>query len=118
MYCQVKCNAKCKLLGGLEQKIIDALWLAGQPLKPAEVQNRLDRKYSYTTVMTVLKRLSDKKIVKRELNKRVFYYYPSQDKETFTRECLADLFERLFQAYGPQVSDCFYESAKKAGIKT
>lgn len=118
MNCQVKCRQKCQLLGSLEQKIIEVLWNAKNPLKPAEVLIKIEGEYSYTTIMTVLKRMSLKGILKRELNGKVYFYSPLKIKETFVADCLNDLFARPFDCYGQAVVDSFYSSAKKANIKT
>jgi predicted transcriptional regulator len=88
------------MLGGLEQKAMDALWSTNEPLKPADVQAKIEGEYAYTTIMTTLKRLHDKKIVKRKLVGNVYFYLPTQDKVTFASACLDDLFNRLFESYG------------------
>lgn len=118
MNCNCHCTGKCKLLGGLEQKIMDTLWASPVPLKPSEVLHKLDRKYAYTTVMTVLKRMSDKKILKRQAQGRVFFYQPTQDKKSFATACLDDLFQRLFLSYGELTVDSFLSVAKKSKIST
>jgi len=93
------------MLGGLEQRIMDSLWASPDPLKPADVKAKLEGDYAYTTIMTVLKRMADKKLVKRVLRGNVYFYSPAQDKAAFACECLDSLFERLFSSYGDQVID-------------
>jgi len=100
MNCNCHCNGKCKLLGGLEHKIMDILWEAGTELKPAQVKKLIKDKYAYTTIMTVLKRMSDKKLVSRVLRGNAFYYKALQNKSDFAADCLDDLFLRLAQSYG------------------
>lgn len=89
-----------KLLGSLEQKIMDVLWLSDSPLKPAEVLQKLKGKYAYTTIMTELKRMYDKKILSRKLTGRVFYYSPLKSKETVAKGCLCGHFGDLVSSYG------------------
>jgi predicted transcriptional regulator len=48
------------ILGELEQKVMDIMWAREDSLKPAEVLESLNSDLAYTTVMTILKRLSDK----------------------------------------------------------
>jgi len=105
------------MLGGLEQKIMEALWSSDVPLKPSEVLTRVDGGQAYTTIMTVLKRMTDKKIVKREMKNRVFYYEAAQDKSEFASGALNDLFERLFSAYGEHTITAFKKTAKNHGLK-
>ncbi len=117
MNCNCNCNGKCKMLGGLEQKVMEALWSSDTPLKPSEVLVKVNGDHAYTTIMTVLKRITDKKIVKRELKNRVYYYQATVDKCTFAADSLEDLFERLFSSYGDHTVTAFQKTAKKHGIK-
>lgn len=116
MNCECKCTAKCKLLGGLEQKIMDILWSTDAPLKPSDVQKQLNGKYAYTTVMTVLKRMADKKLVKRKLKGNVYFYTPTSSKGEFANTALDDLFIRLFASYGDYAVASFKKVAKASGI--
>jgi len=95
---------------------MDALWSSEKPLKPAEVLAQLKGEYAYTTIMTVLKRMTDKKLVKRHLSGNVYLYSPLQDKATFASACLDDLFLRLFNAYGDYTVASFKKIAKQSGV--
>lgn len=117
MNCDCHCNGKCKMLGGLEQKIMEVLWSSSLPLKPSEVLAKIDGTNAYTTIMTVLKRMTDKKIVKRELKNRVFYYRAVEEKCDYASSALEDLFERLFSAYGEHTITAFKKTAKNHGFK-
>ena len=119
MNCKCHCNGKCQLLGGLEQKIMETLWSSAEPLKPAQVLEKLKGDdYAYTTVMTVLKRMSDKKLITRQLKGNVYLYQATTDKATFASTCLDDLFARLFEAYGESVPTSFKKvSAQQSGHK-
>jgi predicted transcriptional regulator len=108
----MNCQCKCKLLGVLEQKIMEVLWTSITPLKPSQVLPQLDKKYAYTTVMTVLKRMSDKKILKRVKQANSYIYSPILSKNVFVKDCLDDLINRLHQSYGDIVSDRFLAYAK------
>ena len=81
MSCNCNCNSKCGLLGGLEQKIMDVLWLSSVPLKPADVKEKIAGDSAYTTIMTVLKRMADKKLLSRKKISNVFVYAPLTDKK-------------------------------------
>jgi predicted transcriptional regulator len=104
------------MLGGLEQKIMETLWASVEPLKPAQVLEKLSGTYAYTTVMTVLKRMSDKKLITRKPKGNAFLYSPITDKDTFAAQCLDDLFARLFDSYGEHTVVSFKKTAKKVGI--
>jgi len=105
------------MLGGLEQKIMEVLWSSSTPLKPSEVLAKIDKGHAYTTIMTVLKRMTDKKLVKRKLQGNAFFYTFVEDKTTFACSALEDLFERLFFAYGEHTTVSFKKIAKNHGIK-
>lgn len=65
-----------RAFGELEGEVLAALWAAGQPLVPAEVQSAVGGDLAYTTVMTILVRLHDKGVIEREKVGRAFAYRP------------------------------------------
>ncbi|HEX8923587.1 MAG TPA: BlaI/MecI/CopY family transcriptional regulator [Patescibacteria group bacterium] len=103
---------KTELLGCLEKRIIDILWEAGEALKPADVQAKLGDNHAYTTVMTILKRLSDKGILKRQLVGKVYFYYPSTSKQEFIKNNLSDIYGNLVDSYGKLAISQFVDSLK------
>lgn len=62
--------------GELEGAVLAALWAAGRPLIPAEVQEAVGSDLAYTTVMTILVRLHDKGVIEREKVGRAYAYRP------------------------------------------
>jgi predicted transcriptional regulator len=64
--------------GALEAEVLDALWDAGIPLTPAQLQETLGGNLAYNTVHTVLTRLCDKGIVTRTRRAGRTAYQPSQ----------------------------------------
>jgi predicted transcriptional regulator len=105
------------MLGTLEQKIMEILWNSEVSLKPSQVLEKLNHRYKYTTIMTVLKRMYDKHLLIREQKMNAFYYYPSKDKEVFAAECLDKLFNRLFSDYKLYVVERFKIAAENHQIK-
>lgn len=110
------CHSKCKLLGGLEQQIMDILWSSTAPLRPSQVLRQLHGDHAYTTVMTVLKRMFDKNLVARQKIGNAFLYSAIEDKATYACSCLDDLFERLFTSYGSYVTDSLNRVARRLKI--
>ncbi|MBP9818225.1 BlaI/MecI/CopY family transcriptional regulator [Candidatus Shapirobacteria bacterium] len=96
---------------------MNILWSVDKPLKPAEVLKEMKGDYAYTTIMTVLKRLADKKLVYRVSQANTFVYTPIQCKSAFACDCLGDLFDRLFETFGPDVVTHFKTSASRSGFK-
>lgn len=60
--------------------MLAALWAAGEPLTPGEMQRRLGGKLAYTTVMTTLSRLHEKGAVSRRRAGRAYAYTPKLDQ--------------------------------------
>ena len=63
-------------LGGLEQEVLKQLWKADEPLAPGEVLAKLPGELAYSTVMTILTRLWEKGLAKRERRGRAYTYSP------------------------------------------
>lgn len=80
-------------LGALESTVLEALSRAGEPLSVRDVQSQLPRKgeLAYTTVLTVLDRLHEKGLVRREKRGRAFYYEPLVTSEQWRGQRAAKL---------------------------
>jgi len=63
----------------------------------ADVRAMLGRPLAYTTVMTVLDRMSTKGVVERRKNGRAYSYSPVLDVESARQEALARLLVNLFE---------------------
>lgn len=99
-----------ELLGDLEQKIMKVIWESDTPLKPSEVLERLDEGYAYTTVMTVLKRLNDKGLLKRVKKGKAYLYQSSEKKENFAKSRLKKLFASVLGTYNELAITQFVDS--------
>ncbi|WP_225833645.1 BlaI/MecI/CopY family transcriptional regulator [Streptomyces sp. NK08204] len=65
--------------GELEASVMAALWAAGTPQTPGQVQLSLGAGLARTTVTTILARLHDKGVVERERQGRGYAYYPARE---------------------------------------
>ncbi len=77
------------VLGELENAVMELLWSHRAPMSVRDVHDALvrQRDLAYTTVMTVLDRLSKKGIANRELDGRAWLYSPARSRvELFTSE--------------------------------
>lgn len=79
---------------------MNVLWEAKEPLKPAEVLEKLCDNYAYTTVMTILKRLAERKILKRKMEGKAFLYSPVSNRKEFVETNLKDIYGDLVGSYG------------------
>lgn len=61
--------------GALEREVLGVLWDSdGMAMTPTDVLERVDGHLAYTTVMTVLSRLHDKGLTRRERRGRAYAY--------------------------------------------
>ncbi|MDO0929141.1 BlaI/MecI/CopY family transcriptional regulator [Streptomyces sp. TG1A-8] len=70
--------------GELEASVMAALWAAGAPRTPGQVQLSLGTGLARTTVTTILTRLHDKGVVARQRQGRGYAYFPVQDAQGLT----------------------------------
>lgn len=76
-------------MGELEAAVMNVLWEAGTPLTVREVLTDLtDRTPAYTTVMTVLDRLTKKDMAQRERDGRAWRYTPVRSREEMTASAM------------------------------
>lgn len=79
-----------KTLGELERAVMERLWSADRAMSVREVHSALgsERDLAYTTVMTVLDRLSKKSVVTRERDGRAWIYRPVQSRESMVADIM------------------------------
>lgn len=87
--------------GALESAVLAVLWDASGPLSPGEVRERLAHtqpadaaELSYSTVVTILTRLHDKRALSRERDGRAFRYAPVADEAGLAARRLSQLLDR------------------------
>jgi len=84
-------------LGPLEERLLSALWEAGN----ATVRELVDGScgdLAYTTVMTTLDRLFKKNLLTRTVEGRAFRYRPQFSREELHREVAGEAFRQLLDA--------------------
>lgn len=81
-------------LGELERAVMDVLWAHEEALSVRAVHAALaDRDLAYTTVMTVLTRLTAKNVVRREREGRAWLYAPAASRDTYVAELMLEALE-------------------------
>jgi predicted transcriptional regulator len=71
-----------RVLGGLEAAVMEAVWRLGEA-RVADVCAELGREANYKTVMTVMNRLVDKRLLVRRRQSRAFAYRAAESREAF-----------------------------------
>ena len=70
--------------GDLKQQVLTLLLASDVPMTPAQVRDAIDAELAYTTVMTVLNRLSDQGLVARRRSGRAYAYTAVVDRAEVT----------------------------------
>ncbi|MCY1138090.1 BlaI/MecI/CopY family transcriptional regulator [Actinoplanes sp. Pm04-4] len=68
--------------GSLEAEVMGVLWSAQRPLTATEVQQALGGGLAYNTVQTILIRLHEKDVLRRQRAGRSHAYWPAEDAAT------------------------------------
>lgn len=92
-------------LGELEAKIMEVVWT----LKKASVRDVLnnlkcEKKLAYTTIMTVMSRLYDKNILRREFKNDAYIYVPILDQKSFEVSISKRIINNLISNFGKEVA--------------
>lgn len=91
-----------QLLGELEAPIMRLMWERGS----ASVRDILDalgaqgRALAYTTVLTVMGRLTEKSLLKRQRHGKMHVYRPTTTQEGFLRQAAAKRVQALVADFG------------------
>jgi predicted transcriptional regulator len=90
-----------KILGDLETDVMEAVWAAGEATV-RDVHERLNaahRELAYTTVMTVMSRLSEKGLLDKQKDGAAYVYVPAMSKEEFTRRTVGTVLSELLEDF-------------------
>jgi len=100
-----------KILGELESEIMEIIWSRGQATV-RDVFNILCQKrdIAYTTVKTVMERLSAKRLLNQSKQSNAFVYIPSLSKESFTRSTIKEVLAGLLEDFYEPVTTQFVDS--------
>jgi predicted transcriptional regulator len=97
--------------GTLESEVMGVLWARAEPMTASEVQNAVGGELAYNTVQTILIRLHEKQLVRRERAGRGHVYWPVEDAATAAaaqmRAALADRPDRqaVLQQFAASLDD-------------
>jgi predicted transcriptional regulator len=103
-----------KLLGELEAEIMDLLWAEDGVVMVRDVLTKLNRKrerpIAYTTVMTIMARLTEKGLLQRTLVGKTHEYRVAQTREEFLRRASGRIVEDLLADFGEVAIAGFVEA--------
>ncbi len=81
-------------MGSLEAAVLDVLWDCDEALKPGHVLERLEiePEVTYSTVLTILRRLWKKRLVTRTRDGKAYLYRPTRTREEQVAMTMAEAF--------------------------
>lgn len=90
-----------KLLGELENAIMDILWVQGEAtVRQVLAELNRTRSLAYTTVLTVMSRLVDKGLLKQNKTGRAHLYRPAMSREAYAAETAGQVIRSLVEDFG------------------
>ena len=91
-----------KVLGTLETEVMEIIWHAEKPISVSEVVTLLKQKreIAYTTVMTIMMRLSEKGLLKRTPSGKAYLYKPAVSKDAFLTRISRQIIKNIVSTFG------------------
>lgn len=108
-------NNPSKFLGQLEKEVMDVVWASSEPITVRTVFETISkkRKIAYTTVMTIMGRLSKKGLLKQEVAGKTYHYEARYSKETFLTKLSRQILKNLSSSFGDAAIASFTQELEK-----
>lgn len=100
-----------RVLGSLEERLMELIWRAAEPLSVRDVVNHLDDELAYTTVMTTLDRLYKKGLLARDKDGNAFLYRPAMTRDQYHRRIVEETVSGLLEKSAGPVLAAFVDVA-------
>ncbi|MBI5728605.1 MAG: BlaI/MecI/CopY family transcriptional regulator [Candidatus Magasanikbacteria bacterium] len=108
-----------RLLGDLEREIMRVVWKHHEGM--VTIQEVIDglatRGLAYTTVMTIMNRLTEKGILVRDNRHEPHRYAARHSEQEFFRSVAGTMFDRIQKEFGSLAIASFVEEAEKVSRK-
>lgn len=104
-----------KFLGQLEKEIMEIVWASKDPITVREVFETISkkRKIAYTTVMTIMNRLVDKKLLKRIPYGKAYLYQAAYSKDKFLTKISRQIIKNFVSNFGDAAIARFVQEVDK-----
>ena len=101
-------------LGPLEQEVMDCLWKE-KSISVSGIHQCLQkkRKIAYTTVMTIMTRLTEKGFLIRKMEGKAYLYSPKKSKEQTAKNVIKKIVNSLVDQYGHEAVTAFTDELKR-----
>src|SRR5947207_15070108 len=87
-------------LGKLERQVLDEIWRRGE-VCVRDIYVAFEERIAYTTLMTTLDRLYNKRLLDRRTERRAFFYSPSVSRAEFEHGIRDDVLDGLLGGAAP-----------------
>ena len=106
--------SKQKNLGPLEHQVMDLVWQQKNATVYSVVEQLCqEKKLAYTTVMTVMTRLTKKGVLVREKKGKMFFYKPKEAKNQFIHSLVQTTIQKMISAFGDEALVAFLDETKQ-----
>lgn len=104
-----------RALGKLENEVMKIIWQSELPLSVRDVMTFLQKKrtIAYTTVMTVMGRLTEKGVLSRKLYGSSYLYEPKVNREKFVSSYVHNMFKTAVSTLGQEAVTHFIKEIQK-----
>lgn len=104
-----------KVLGSLESEIMEIIWSSDSEFSVRDVLDSLQgsRELAYTTVMTIMGRLADKKLLEKRKVGNAFLFKPVYTRDEFTGQVIGGLIDDLLTDFSETTMSHFIHRVGK-----
>ena len=103
-------------LGPLEANVMESIWASKKsPVTVREIHEdlRKTRGLAYTTVMSTMDRLFEKRLLDRKIEKGrgglSYVYWPALEKQSFQKSAVREVLSSLIDNFGEVVANCLVD---------
>lgn len=111
-------NNPSKFLGQLEKEIMEIVWESKEPITVRVVFEVLSkkRKIAYTTIMTIMGRLTSKGLLKYKNQGKAYIYEATYSKERFLTKASRQIIKNFISSFGEAAVAHFAEEIEKIPV--
>ena len=104
-----------KVLGELESDVMEIIWQSKEPISVRIVTQSLQKKrqIAYTTVMTIMGRLVDKGLLKRNESSKAYTYRSAYSKDRFLTRVSRQIIRNFIISFGEAAVAHFAEEINR-----
>ena len=108
-----------KILGELESEVMEIVWQSQHPISVRDVTEILQkkRKIAYTTVMTIMGRLTEKGLLRCKTAEKAYIYQPSYSKDKFLTRISRQIIKNFITNFGDVAVAYFVNELEKIPAK-